>query len=60
MTTPRPTVRIRRVADETVYDVHHGRRRITWPTWGIATAHANRLAAADTRARLLTLARRKP
>ena len=45
----KPRVRIRNVAGETVYDVHHGRRRVTWPTWQIAMCHANRLAAADAR-----------
>jgi hypothetical protein len=49
----KPRVRIRRIAGEVVYDVHHGRRRVTWPTWCIAMAHANRLAIAEQRARAL-------
>jgi hypothetical protein len=49
----KPRVRIRQIAGEVVYDVHHGRRRVTWPTWAIAIAHANRLAIAEQRARAL-------
>lgn len=44
----RPAVRIRHVAGVAVYDVHHGLRRITWPSWQIAMSHANRLATVDT------------